>query len=182
MYGFGTDLTLTWNYDLSVGQQTSVNLSRLNNEFILNPGADGYLALLGINRDERKDTIPTSEDHLLGSMLVKGASFGVKYEYALNLGQLSKAKFDTIQDMITAQHKTGKLIRLDDKILKFTEYGAQTRAIAPGTAAAVTTAGWVSYYASFLVWFPEITSRVYQGDGRGRLEFTAIEYDAPLPP
>jgi hypothetical protein len=182
MFGLGTDITLTWNYDLSVGSQTSVSLSHLNNEFVLNSGADGYLAQLGIDRVERDNTIPAPEDHPLGSLLIKGVAFGVKYQYALALGQLSDSKFNTIQNMVAAQHKTGKLIRLDDKILRFTEYGAQTRAIAPGTDAPVTTAGWVSYYASFLVWIPSFSRKLYQGNGRGRLEFTAIEYDAPLSP
>jgi len=182
MFGFGTTIDLTFNYDLSVGQQTTVSLSQLNNKFTLTTGDDGYLSQLGIYRVERANTVPEPDDHLLGSMLVKGVPYGVKYQYAIRLNQLSAAEFATIENMVAAQHKTGKLIRLDDKRLRFTEWGTRTRAIAPGTAAPVTTAGWVSYYASFLVWIPEFTRKLYEGDGRGRLEFTAIEYDRPLTP
>lgn len=182
MFGFGTELTLTFNYDQPLAQQKSVSLSRLNNEFLLNSGGEGYLSEFGIDRIERDDTTPDPEDHVLGSMLVKGVAYGIKYRYKIALQQLTKTKYSDIQAIITAQHKTGKLIRLDDRILEFTEFGARTRAIAPNANAPIISGGFVSYYASFLVWVPKIDRRLYEGDGRGQLEFEAIEYDKPLTP
>jgi hypothetical protein len=182
MFGFGTDLTFTLNYDQPVQNQVSVTVSHLNNELVLGSGGEGYLDQLGLDRIEREISLPQLEDLALGGVILKGPAYGLRFQYPIRLQQLSLLKYDLLQNMVTASRKTGKLIRLDDKILKLTDYGAQSRAAAPGTAAPVTTAGFTTYYPSLLVWIPKFTRRVFEGDGRGRLEFEAIEYGGPLAP
>jgi hypothetical protein len=180
MFGFGTDITLTWNYDLPVAQQLSVALSELNHEFTLGTEGDGFMNRLGMDLVERSLTIPEPVDLALGGVALKGVAYGLKYEIPIKLQKLSKAKFDLIQRFVTAQRSTGKLIRLDNSRIPLTEYGARTRAIASGTA--TTANGFVTYFPSFLVWIPEFTHRTYPLEGLGRLEFTAVEYGAPLAP
>lgn len=180
MYGFGSEIVLTWNYDAPVAQQQSVSLSQLDNEFVLGASGEGYISQFGMDLLERKLTLPEPVNLALGGVALKGVSYGTKYEIPVKLQQLSKLKYDRIQQFVTAQRNTGKLIRLDNSRILLTEYGARTRAIASGTAA--TAGGFVTYYPSFLVWIPEFTRRLYEGDGRGRLEFTAVEYGAPLAP
>jgi hypothetical protein len=180
MYGFGSEIVLVWNYDLPVAQQLSVPLSQLDNEFVLGLGGEGYLDRLGIDLVDRKKTLPQPVDLALGGVALKGVAYGVKYEIPIRLQKLTKAKFDRIQQFVAAQRNTGKLIRLDNKRIPLTEYGARTRPIASGTA--TTADGFVTYYPSFLVWISGFDRRIYEGDGRGQLEFTAIEYGAPLTP
>jgi hypothetical protein len=182
MYGFGTDLVFTLNYDQPAANQVSVTFSVLNNELALGTGGEGYLDQLGIDRIEREISLPQLQDLALGNAIVKGPAYGLKFQYPVRLQQLSKAKYDLLQDMVAAQRSSGKLIRLDDKILKLTDYGSQTRAIAPGTAAPINNNGFITYYPSLLVWIPKFTRRIYEGEGRGRLEFEAVEYGAPISP
>ncbi len=182
MYGFGTDLVFTLNYDQPVASQVSVAVSRLSHEFALGTGGEGYLDRLGIDRIEREISLPQLQDLALGNAIVRRPVYVPKFQYPIRLQQLSAAKYDLLQDMVTAQRISGKLIRLDDKILKLTDYGSQTRAIAPGTAAPISNNGFVTYYPSLLVWIPKFTRRIYEGDGRGRLEFEAVEYGAPIAP
>lgn len=170
---YGTSITLSFENELSV------TLSRTNAKFAHKQGDDLY-SFLGIDREEQPETIPEPDHHLLGAMLVKGVAFGLKYQYQIALQKLTKTEYQTIQNMVWASHKSGKLLRLDDKILAFTEYGTRTRAIAPGTAAPVVVGNFTTYYASFKVWVPEFTQKYYAKDGEGRLEFTAVEYDKPL--
>ena len=170
---FGTSITLSFE------SEKTVALSRLDGKFIHKQGDDLY-SFLGIDRVEQAETVPEPAHHPLGAMLLKGAAFGLKYEYKITLQKLTKTEYYDIQDMVRASQKTGKLLRLDDKILPFTEYGGRTRAIAPGTATPVVVGNFTTYYASFKVWVPEFSRKYYARDGEGQLEFTAIEYDKPL--
>jgi hypothetical protein len=170
---FGTSITLSFE------AEKSVTLSRLNNKFVHKAGDDLY-GFLGIDRVEQAETVPELDHHMLGSVLVKGVAFGPKFEYKITLQKLTKTEYKDIQDMVWASHKSGKLLRLDDKILSFTEYGGRTRAIAPGTPVPVVSGNFSTYYASFKVWVPELTRKFYVRDGEGELEFTAVEYDKPL--
>ena len=172
---FGTSITLSFE------GEKSVTLSRLDGKFIHKSGDDLY-SFLGIDRKEQAQTVPEPEHHMLGSMLVKAVPYGLKYEYKITLQKLTKAEYKDIQDMVRASQNTGKLLRLDDRILEFTEYGGRTRAIAPNSPAPVVQGNWTTYHASFLVWVPEFTRKFYVRDGEGQLEFTAIEYDKPLTP
>ena len=170
---FGTSITLSFE------AERTVTLSRTDGKFAHKAGDDLY-SFLGIDRVEQAETVPEPEHHTLGSMLVKGAAFGLKYEYKITLQKLTKTEYYTIQEMVRASHKSGKLLRLDDKILPFTEYGGRTRAIAPGTPAPTVSGNFTTYYPSMLVWVPGFTRKFYVRDGEGQLEFTAIEYDKPL--
>lgn len=169
---FGSEITLTF-------ETKTVTLSRLQNKFV-HKSWDDQLSFLGIDRLERPETVPEVDDHVLGSMIVKGAAYGLKYGYTINFQKLTEVEYQAIQDMVLGSQKSGKLIRLDDKILPFTEYGGRTRAIAPGTATPVVVGNFTTYYASFNVWVPAFTERFWSREGVGRLSFTAQEYDKPL--
>lgn len=129
---------------------------------------------------EQAETVPEPEHHILGSMLLKGVAFGLKYEYKITLQKLTRVEYNDIKKMVKASQDTGRLLRLDDGILKFTEYGARTRAIAPGTPNPVADGNFITYYPSFKVWVPRFEQDFFVRDGEGRLTFTALEYDAPL--
>ena len=182
MFGFGTNISLTFNYDQPLIDQTTITLSRLSNKFVLRGGGEGYLDQFGYDRVEREATLPTVVETAMGQIVLKAPISGIKSQFGIKLQQLTLAEYNLIQNMIAAQRKTGKLIRLDDRILPFVEYGTRTRVVAPSSGSPVTSGGFVSYYTSFLIWIPLITRRQYEGDGRGQLEFDAFEYGEPLAP
>jgi hypothetical protein len=169
---FGTSITISFE------AEKSVTLSRLNNKFVHKAGDDLY-GFLGIDRKVQAETVAEMEHHMLGSVLVKGPAFGLKYQYRINLQRLTKAEYKDLKLMIQLS-QAGKLLRLDDKILEFTEYQGRTRAIAPGTASPVIVGNFTSYYASFKIQVTDLTRDFYVRDGQGELEFTAVEYDKPL--
>jgi hypothetical protein len=177
---FGDRLTLTFGYDLPIAQQITVALSRSANEFKVGLPGEGYLQRIGYDRVVRPETEPEIEDHILGDMLIKQVAYGLKYQCSSRLQLLTVNKANAITDMVTAQQKTKKLIKLDDEILYFREYGARSRYLhAPfvGTQAPNLS----TYYTSFLVWLK--IDRIEGYSSRfWELDFTATERGKPLPP
>jgi hypothetical protein len=191
--GFGDDVTFTFNHTAPLAQQKSVSFSVLNSEFETGRDGEGYLSFLGMDRIETDESLPTLQRLALGGAITKAAPYRVLYRYQFRLRLLTKAKYDLLQDIITAHraalknHASGTptenlLIRLDDRRLKITDYTTKLRATATGAAAATTLDGFVTYYPALLLWIPRITSRSYKGHDLGKLEFEAVEYGAALTP
>lgn len=180
MDGFGDTLILTYSHDLPIAQQIAVTLNRSDGKFKVTDG-EGYLNSLGIDRTIRPETEPEPEDHTLGSMLVRGVPYGLKYEWAIELQMLTQTEAQAIEDMVTAQQKTGKLIRLSDRVHHLAELAPRTRPISAAYTNPSPTPGFVYYYGDFLVWL-RITNRGVFDCEIKELSLKAIEFDKPLTP
>jgi hypothetical protein len=180
--GFGSNVTFTFNPSAPLLEQISVTFTQDDYEFDLNRDGDGYLPFLGMDRVERDISLPFPEDLALGGVRLRGPVYPVRYQYSFRLRLLTRAKFDLFQNMVQAQLATKKLMRLDDRVLQVSDYGAKLRATASGAAAPVVAGGFTTYYPALLVWVPRISVRSFDGVDQGKLEFEAIEFGEPLAP
>lgn len=180
MDGFGDTLILTYNHDLAVNQQIGVTLSRNAGKFKLTNG-EGYLSALGIDRAIRPETEPDATDHTLGSVEIRGVPYGIKYEWLIELQQLTGSEAQAIEDMVLAQKISGKLIKLSDRIHHMAEPTPRTRPISATYTNPSPSPGFVYYYGDFLVWL-RITGRGVFDCETKELSLRAIEFDKPLTP
>jgi hypothetical protein len=176
---FGDTLILTARHDRPVGEQITVSLSRGEGKFKVSETGEGYLNSIGCDRTVRPETEPEPEDHLLGSMVLKGVPYGIKYQWQINLQMLTQQEAQAIEDIVAAQRSYG-LTKLSDRIFVVAEPSPQTRRSSAPYANPSPSPGFVYYFAEFLVWL-KITNRGVFDCETKEIDLIATEYDKPLP-